>query len=313
MVDTTRIMVREFPPRRRGVLVPIHHKGATLAGLSMYTASKHHIVALQKAAYSITRMFGPKVLPGRTFDWAPPLDADTWKSLLRTWREVLGPFDSFAVYQRRQSARVGLTLVVAHRSEPVAVIKVRDTNDGLSLEQGLLRAVGAATPQTFAVPRAMGEGAMGNVMWSAQSAVFRRPHSAVRNVPTGFWEDLNSVLAAIEVELPLSPLPVGPDLDARSTLHPSHGDLTPWNLRRDHTGRVWLFDWEDACLAPVAADRAYFHGSLNAITRSPVPVDLPTGAIEYAARLFASRVAGHSEDAVIARRVAAAFRGALDH
>lgn len=36
--------------------------------------------------------------------------------------------------------------------------------------------------------------------------------------------------------------------------HPIHGDLTPWNVRVDGRGQVWLIDWERARFGPPLAD-----------------------------------------------------------
>ena len=37
----------------------------------------------------------------------------------------------------------------------------------------------------------------------------------------------------------------------------AHGDVAPWNLRRDHRGQIWLIDWEDVGFAPHGADAGY--------------------------------------------------------
>lgn len=47
---------------------------------------------------------------------------------------------------------------------------------------------------------------------------------------------------------------------------PIHGDMTPWNLRLDQTGAVWLIDWEWASWGPPHADLLRFaatHCSLS--------------------------------------------------
>lgn len=39
---------------------------------------------------------------------------------------------------------------------------------------------------------------------------------------------------------------------------PLHGDMTPWNLRVDRRGRVWLIDWDRAAWGPAAGDLLRF-------------------------------------------------------
>lgn len=48
----------------------------------------------------------------------------------------------------------------------------------------------------------------------------------------GHASELAEQLAESEADLPIA--------------HVSHGDLTPWNAGRDDSGKLWIWDWEDA-------------------------------------------------------------------
>lgn len=48
-----------------------------------------------------------------------------------------------------------------------------------------------------------------------------------------------------------------------------HGDMTPWNLRVDRRGRLWLTDWEAATWGPPAADVVRFAVSARSIGEQP--------------------------------------------
>ncbi len=52
---------------------------------------------------------------------------------------------------------------------------------------------------------------------------------------------------------------------------PIHGDLTPWNLRVDRHGRLWLIDWEYARWGPPLADLLRFAAAELSITVDEPP------------------------------------------
>jgi len=58
-------------------------------------------------------------------------------------------------------------------------------------------------------------------------------------------------------------VPRPPDLPVHWV--PIHGDMTPWNLRVDVRGRLWLTDWESATWGPPAADLVRFALSARSI------------------------------------------------
>jgi hypothetical protein len=288
--------MKAFPTGRRGVLLPCDDRRTAALGICLYTASKSWVIALQVAAYWVVRLLGARVLPGRAEPWAPPCPPDEWEALVAAWQAVLGPIDGMALYQRRQHDRSGLTLLVTRSGSPVAVIKLRDLADGLEREQSALAAVQAARPSTFRAPRPLGHGSSGRWQWSAQESVFRQPHRPVLVADAILFDEVSAALTDV----------VGP-LEGEG--RPAHRDLTPWNLRSDSRGSVWLYDWEDAGPAPYDADRAYFSASAAALGGTGGASDLPTEAIDYCVRLIDSRSVTNRADAVLAARMKAALAG----
>lgn len=52
---------------------------------------------------------------------------------------------------------------------------------------------------------------------------------------------------------------------------PMHGDYVPWNLREDHTGQLWLLDWEDTRWGPPHADLVRYIVAYHALGWSSPP------------------------------------------
>lgn len=288
------LRMKNFPPGRQGVLLPIDDRKAAALGICMYTASRPRVLAAQRAAHALVSKVGARALPGRAQEWRPPCSPDEWEELVRQWRDALGGFDRFAAYQRRQTDRGGLTLLLVTRGEPLAVVKLRSEEESLTREQTMLKRLAEAGPTTFRTPSARGSGAVaGDLHWSAQSAVFTAPHAPELDPPDAFFDELEHCLAE------------EPSTD--DGLAPAHNDLTPWNLRRDRNGQRWLFDWEDAAPAPVGADRVYFAVAAHALAGRPVPHGLPQDAIAF----WSDRIAGRSLTAPGDRELAEGMERAL--
>ncbi|MBA3780851.1 MAG: phosphotransferase [Nocardioides sp.] len=184
-------------------------------------------------------------------------------------------------------------MVAVHGRKPVAVLKVRDRAKSLEREQEALASLERLAPHTFSAPRPMGHGVAGPWYWSAQEVVFRRPHRPVLEAAPAFFEEVSAALAGL--------------LPATGDGVPAHGDLTPWNLRRDHRGRVWLFDWEDWGLAPVDADRAYFSACSRAVGGPPMPTDLAPGAVAHHRPVIETRRRNASPGVTLPDQILAAF------
>lgn len=280
------------------MLLPLDNRAAAAAGVTMYTVSKPAVQAAQRLAFALVARLGARALPGRLTRWQPGLSEDVWAELVRQWRHACGPVEGIAIYQRRQAARDGLTAVLTRARTPVGVVKVRAELSTLAREQDALALVGAARPQTFAVPAPLGVGEVDGIAWSAQSCVFTRPHRPVMDLPDGLTDELAAALAGLDADLPAGWLP-------------GHRDLSPWNLRRDHRGQVWLFDWEDCGPTPRDGDQAYFWGTAQFIAHRALPRGLDPEALRWALELIQHRTAGHPDSRSGAAAAVAALQAAL--
>lgn len=291
--------MKAFPPGQRGILLPLDDAKAAALGICLFTGSKPWVVALQRAAHLLVGAGGLRTLPYGTEFWQPPCSADEWRSLVTVWHDVLGPFDRLAFYRRRQQARSGHTLLLTHRGTATALVKFRrNAGGGLEVEQDALEAVSRFGTRTFRAPLPLGTGLVGQLRWSAQESVFTRPHSPVFQPPPELFHELAECLAL------MAPSPAGSDIsssdstDALATdLETAHGDLTPWNLRRDRAGQVWLYDWEDVGSAPADSDRAYFWATTSSLGKADMPADLSARAVEHCRAVVVERNKDNPEDA----------------
>ncbi len=247
---------RRFPPTASGLLLPLHDRRGGALGLTMYTASRQRVIAAQRAAWCVTRLLGPRALPGPR----EVLQIDEWSELVDSWQATLGPVTSVAAYSRKDN-RTGTTMLTCREGRPVALVKVRSRMDALAREQALLSTLRDPLSPSIHVPRALGAGTTSTgLAWSAQEFVFTRPHRPVMELAATEHDRLAEGMRAAFEQLGLRRTddpaddPTG---DTGLDTVPAHRDLTPWNLRRDHRGAVWLFDWEDAGWAPPGADADY--------------------------------------------------------
>lgn len=272
--------VKGFPWRRRGVLVPAHDRRTAALGICLFTASNRTPLRVQRASFWAVRLGGTRLLPGRARAWTPPAPGPLWAELVSAWSATLGPIDALAVYQRRQIDRGGLIALLTHRGTPVAVVKLREDAASLGREQAALAAICTVAPTTFSAPLPLGAGSVsdeqGPLHWSAQQAVFTRPHRPVLDAPEALFDDVRRCLAAADGAAgEISPGAGGGHGEL------AHHDLTPWNLRRDHRGRRWLFDWEDWCPAPPDVDRAYYAATAHALAGRPMPTGLAEAGLRH--------------------------------
>lgn len=285
--------VKQFPPGRAGVLLPMGDKRTAALGICLYTVSRPGVLRVQRAAFRLTRRLGARGLPGPSMSWTPGLDE--WEDLLRTWRKELGLFDGLAVYQRRQQSRTGLTILLTRQGTPMAVTKIRDQWVPLDVEQRALDAIRQAQVSTFRVPEALGMATLDSgLAWSAQTAVFDAPHRPAFTVPTALFDEVRDALRSV--------------VPATSGQSAGHNDLTPWNLRVDRHGRMWLFDWEDVGPAPAGSDECYFWITSHALNRTAIPTGLTAASIEHWSRVVTARPAHSTADS----KLKAAILGALD-
>lgn len=266
----------------------------------MYTASKPAALLTQQLAFWAVRIAGARAWPGSRLEWRPPIPAADWAELQEEWRAVLGPFDRSAVYQRRQSDRTGLTMVLCQRGRPLAIVKVRDAAEGLLEEQRALARLQTVDLRTFRAPEPRGAGTVGRWHWTAQSVVFRRPHRPVLAPDPRLFEEVSDALRDL--------------FEPRDHQVAGHNDLTPWNLRREPRGAVWLFDWEDVGLGPVRSDETYFHAARAGIRRTAMPVGLPVETVEHWQSIVEKRLeTASTDDAALAHRMLRALHEAHAH
>ena len=259
--------MKSFPRPGAGVLLPVTDRRAAALGVTMYTASKPRVIAAQRIACTVIGLAGTRVLPGRRQLVELPCSPEEWTEMTRQWAALVGPVASFAVYRRREASRTGLTMIgVDARGRPLGVFKVRPTGGPLVAEQRALAAVHDAAPATFRAPRDLGSGSHGAWHWSIQETVFTRPHAPVFVPPPGIFDEIREIAGGL--------VEPGPGV-------PAHGDVAPWNLRRDHRGQVWLYDWENVGRFPPEADRTYLAVSARVLHGTPLPSDLPDEAVGY--------------------------------
>ena len=75
---------KAFPPGWNNIRVPVHSKGATLAGIATYTPCLAKGIWGQRVAWAAVALGGARLLPGRARNWEPPLQADDWSDLLES-------------------------------------------------------------------------------------------------------------------------------------------------------------------------------------------------------------------------------------
>ncbi len=292
--------VTAFPRGRRGVLVPRRDRRTASLGVCMYTASKPRVVRMQQAAFWAVRLFGARVLVGGSLPWPLPCEQELWDELCAQWRSCVGDFDGLASYQRRQAERDGATLLLTRHGEAVAVVKVRSDIEPLLREQEALGAIARFDPVTFRSPRGLGSNTVGvDLHWSAQSSVFDRPHRPVLTAPEGLFVEVSEVLATC-------------DTDESSTEQPAHNDLTPWNLRLDHRGQIWLYDWEDWGPAPPDSDQVYYAATSYALENCELPAGLTRAAVDHWADIVRRRGATNPTDRLLAQRITEALDALSD-
>lgn len=243
--------VVRLPPERRYLVLPADDRRALHTGLALLTACRARPLLMQSLARLAVRVAGCRAVPGRREEWQPGFGTDLWTSLLEEWETQLGRFDNLAVYERPQSFREGIAAVPLRRGRPVAVVKVRPGGEGTRERDVLAALDGAADGLRCPRVLATGAGSLGWT-WLAMEYVATGVH---RPAPLPDPRRLEDDLAA----------KLGDVLPRASAIpehwRPMHGDLTPWNLRRDRRG-PFLIDWEDADWGPPGADRVYY-----AITR----------------------------------------------
>ena len=288
---------KQFPPGWSHLYLPTSSRRAAQAGLALYAPCTRRGAWAQRAAWVVAALLGPSLLPGRGIAWEPPTGAETWRELMRRWRDALGPFDAVAVCMRTQSTRqAAFSLLLVRDEVPTAFVKVRRDGDGkLTNEARALAAVSGFQPRTFDVPRPLLEGTEAGWRFLAARALPARLHRPPTDPP------LREIVGEIEAALADQPRPPGTPAHWR----PMHGDFAPWNLRQ-YERRLVLVDWEEAGWGPPGADEALYH-AVRAVVQGRGP---GRGASDEVVAFWQRRVearAPHARDDRLWRAVGAAL------
>lgn len=238
----------------------------------MYAACRRRAVWLHRAAWIAVSTFGPAALPGRRHAWESPIDPPHWDALAGRWRQALGPFDTAAVYQRKQAGRQAFMLLLIRAGKPIAFIKLRQ-GDGspLRVEASALGAVVRFEPGSFSVCKPLSQGHVSDWHYLATAALPPRPHRCPASPP------FSLILQEIEAALADLPRP-----ETRpGHWRPTHGDLTPWNLRRLADRSLILFDWEAAGWGPPGADEVLHRATAAALGVGPAAPSDAREAIDF--------------------------------
>jgi len=205
----------------------------------MYSASRKAGLWAQRAIWTAARLVGARAIPARRIPFQPPLDTDSWETLLHHWREEITPFDSFAVHRARDPQRSGLAFLLLRDGEPRAFVKLRGDPEGsgvLTHEHRCLSTVWKGGPETFHVVEPLLIGRVGTWHYFATRPLEPQMHRPPIAPPI---EEITSEIRGLLAPLPK---PTGtPDHWV-----PMHGDFTPWNLRQFPGRELFLLDWENA-------------------------------------------------------------------
>ena len=271
---------------------------AALAGLATYSACTTRALVAQRAAWMAILLFGPRMLPGRSFGWRPgKMDDEVWADLAADWRRDLGDFDAIAGYERLQQTRAGLALLLLRRGEPVAFIKMRDDGPAMLRHEALaMRTVWQAQPRMFRVTEPIAEGERHGWHYAAAQPLPPTLHRPERHPPMAeITDEISLALASL-------PKPAGtPD-----HWRPMHGDFTPWNLR-SVDGQLYLIDWENAAWGPPGADEVYYRATAGALWGTPVPRSEHHEALEHWRHDLLGRLPTNERDAHIRTMLLRAF------
>ncbi len=296
-----------FPPGRGHILVPVGPAEASALGATLYTACRPKALAAQAAAWALLRVGGQRLLPGRRQRWEPELALATFHRLLADWSRSAGTIQAIAVYTRPQASRAGVALLVCADRRSM-LVRLRISVSALSREIEVSRAAERMRPTWFRVPGVIDTGITDGWHWVAYELISSRPHRPALSASTRLTDEVSQLVEAV----------VPPEAAQPAHWTGSHGDLTPWNLRRAggrRAGRLpWLIDWEDAGWAPPGLDQVYLAATAAAVTGRAVDVEAlrpHAEAAGYAAAVVRGRAIDDPEltERVLATLDAIAHRG----
>jgi hypothetical protein len=201
----------------------------------------------------LDRVGSAAITTAGTRRWSPtpawPWPACQPDALVEVLQEYLPGLAILAAAQPRQFGRKRLSLLARRRGHDV-VLKLGRPAEGIETETEALRILTDDQLPGIATPRVLAAGIFdleGPVAFHATEPLgLRRQRPAIDEPLRTFEADLAERLQSL-------PRPAGTPTGAI----PTHGDLTPWNLRRTSRGLA-LFDWESAGWRPPGSDLAQY-------------------------------------------------------
>ena len=263
---------KDFPPGWGHLRIPISSRSAALAALALYAPCRPRAFLVQRAAWVITKLVGPRALPGRAVHWTPSVPPDVWSEITSQLRDAVGSFDAVAGYERLQASRPGFALLVLREGAAVAFVKLRAGESApIENERNATELAWRLGSRSFRVPRPLASGSFDGWHFFAVEALAPRLHRPAR-APR-----LDLIIS--EVQSALFDLPRA--LGVAAHWQPMHGDFAPWNLRRPAWGELVLIDWEDAAWGPPGADEVFYRATQAALGIRQAPVSPHEEAINY--------------------------------
>jgi hypothetical protein len=247
-------------------------RASALVAMGLFTPVKWQARFAGWVARGLVRVFGPRMLPGRAFEWDCPITPEIWEQLIAEWAAHWGTFETIAVYERTHISHPGLGFLFMRHGTPIAFAKVRQTDvESLENEARAMRLVWRHQPSSFNIPEPLAYGRVGAWHYLAMSPLPGGSHSVPRSTL------LDPIIE--DIHMALQDLPREPS--APGHWEPMHGDLTPWNLRRIASGGLVLIDWECSGWGPPGTDEVLY-AMTNAVAsgRRPTQVDAAE-AVEF--------------------------------
>jgi hypothetical protein len=212
---------------------------------------------------------------------------ETWERLISTWRELVGPFEDLAIFDRAQASRTGFAALLLRDGTSVGFAKVRDgAQAALANEFRAVEAIVRFGPSAFEVPTAVALDTVEGWHFFLSSALRPSLHTMPTRPP------LDEIIVQIQSGLGSLQRPS----EVATHWEPMHGDFTPWNLRQRADGSMFLIDWEDAGWAPPGADQVYYRAVESVLTGRP----LHDPGLEEAARFWSEILEQRRVDALAA-------------
>jgi hypothetical protein len=243
-----------YPPTLGHVLLPSRPRAATLAGSSLYAASRRRAYLGHRIGRALIQVLGASWLPPASAENLP-LDAETWAALVESLRGNGLRFDEVALYTRTQRSRGSFALLAIDGGEAAAFVRV-GSPESIDKECHALALLETSRPQAFDFPRLLARGSIGPVGYAAFTVVLDGLHRPAK------YQSVEGILTEVRESLRRLPHPPG----TPAHWEPMHGDFTPWNVREgsDGGGPV-LVDWESAGWGPPGADGVMHYAASRAL------------------------------------------------